>query len=412
MTGAKKNLKTNLKNLGRCSLPRSRVGDLGALARELGVKLLEQAMERLEDEHQSEIALENRFVSEGQEKEIGLNTFAEQVTDETDEKPKFDPDSDHKAKVKVENFTDFKRAKLYERLPKIKIASPNSAGVYSCKKCDKSFQRWSKLKSHILVLHEGYLFKCTKCSDEFGSIMKIESHHIKNHNLKAYRCEICQNTFPQQRGLEQHKSLELKKCDQCDFIGCNKRILAVHMNTHDPMFESAKFNCSQCPYQNRKKSNITNHTRIVHEKIQDHFCDQCTFKSSHKYRVDAHVRVFHEGIKLHCNLCEYTAVSKKMIKIHTSKKHDGIRYQCDLCENKYTMNKGLQDHIKANHIKEKLACPHCGMVMSYKSSFNRHMKQHSEKKKGGERKPKDKCDSIDCCKKNVMFDGPNPVKGS
>ena len=40
------------------------------------------------------------------------------------------------------------------------------------------------------------------------------------------------------------------------------------------------------------------------------------------------------------------------------------------------------------------------------------MKQHSEKKKIGERKPKEnaeKCDSIDCCKLNVMPDGPNPV---
>ena len=410
---------------GRCKVPRSRVGDLRALAKQLGVKLLEQAVEKFDDakpQQKLEIPLDSRnteadYVPEGKAiEDASFDTFADNIIDENDKKchPNFDMPV-HKVKIKVENDADFRRAKLYERLPKIKIASPNSEGIYACKKCDKSFQRWSKLKSHILVVHEGYLFKCTKCSGEFGSIMKIESHHIKDHNLKPYMCDICQNTFPQQRGLENHKSQELKKCDQCDFMGCNKKILAVHTYTHDPMFENAKFNCSQCPYQNRKKSNITNHMRIVHEKIQDHFCDQCTFKSSHKYRVDAHVRSFHLGIKLHCNLCEYTAVSKKMIKIHTSKKHDGIRYECDLCENKYTSNVGLRDHVKANHIKERLTCPHCGLVISYKSSFNRHMKQHSEEKKERrERKPKnkvEKCDSVDCCKLNLTFYGLNPEQG-
>ena len=125
--------------LGRCTLPKSQVGDLSAAAKQLGVKLLEEAVERFHKEkaeHQSEISLEDdSYVGEGQEKVIDLDTFAEKVTesDETDEKPNFDLPA-YQAKVKLENFADFKRAKLYERLPKIKIASPNSAGVYSCKK--------------------------------------------------------------------------------------------------------------------------------------------------------------------------------------------------------------------------------------------------------------------------------------
>ena len=410
--------------LGRCTVPRSLVRELKALAKQLVTEKLEEALEKLENEEpwsQSEISFDPR--------DIETNNFAEKeedscndadlkispprIEDKNEKKDliNFNP-SVHKVKVKVENPGDFKRAKLYERLPKIKIASPNSQGVYDCNKCDKSFRRWPRLKSHILVFHEGYLFKCTKCSGEFGSIMKIESHHIKEHSLRPYLCDICKKTFPHQRGLEQHKSKELKKCDQCDFIGCNTKILAVHEKTHDPTFENAKFNCSQCHYQSEKKSKIINHVRIVHEKIEDHFCDQCTFKSTYKYRVDAHVRVVHEGIRLHCNLCEYSAVSKKMIKIHTSKKHDNIRYQCDLCENKYTMNVGLQDHIKANHNEEKFPCPHCDVVMSYKSSFNRHMKQHSGKKQRQERKPREKaekCLAIDCCKSNVTSDIQFPV---
>ena len=375
--------------LGSCQVPRSRMEDLKALARQLGVRTLEEASERFEDDQFEE----NCFDSDNSaSKETGeqLNAFGQTI-----EEMKYRPPVNET--LENDNPDNFKRAKLYERLPKIRIPSPNSEGVYTCEKCGKKICKWSRLKAHILVVHEGYLFKCSKCSEEFGSILKVRSHHIKRHNLKPYQCDICKNTFLHQRDLEKHKSQKPSKCEQCDFIGCNKKILTVHANIHDPMFGNGRFNCPQCHYNSRKKSIIVQHVKIVHDKIENFFCDQCTFKSTHKYRVDAHVRVFHQGIRLKCNLCEYTAASKKMLKTHTSQKHDGVRYSCNLCENKYNSVKNLQEHIKANHIKQKFTCPQCDVIMSYRSSFTRHLRQHSDKKKK-QKEEAEKCSAIDCCR--------------
>ena len=257
---------------------------------------------------------------------------------------------------------------------------PNLDGGYSCNECNYSCSSWTKLKHHILPVHEGYLYKCTKCEEQFGSVTKTESHHVEKHGKATFRCEVCEKSFTEKKNLRKHQQEEIKlKCEECKFIGCNKRVLAVHAKMHNSHFKDGFFNCSFCPYRHKKKSRIVHHEKDVHGDVKE-YCDQCNFKSSRKAEVVQHKKVKHEGLRFKCDRCDYTANRSYSVSHHNAVKHNGFRYQCSLCDYKSISTKGLQDHIIAAHEKTAFSCPFCPVQVFYKDSLQRHIKQHAKMK--------------------------------
>ena len=396
--------------LSTCTIPCEQLKSLAEMANQLGVGDLESAIEKVSERNATEQSntgnlspvasngilppsLQN-FLEFGEnienlnQKEME-NSFEVQVQDvevhENGEIKREESMSWKIEKYKQESNPDesndnknFGRSQYYEKLPKIEMIPPNLDGGFSCNVCNRLCSTWTKLKHHILQVHEGYLYKCTKCEEQFGSIPKIESHHVEKHSKAPFRCEICQQNFIHQRNLRTHQGESQLQCTECDFIACNKTLLVVHSKTHDPRFLDGLFKCNFCEYRNKRRSNLDYHVNLVHEKVKGYLCDQCTFESSRKNEVVEHKKVRHEGIKYKCDSCDYTANRSGQVNRHIAVKHNGFRYQCTQCDYKSISTSGLQDHIVAKHDKTAFSCPFCSVQVFYKNSLQRHIKQHAK----------------------------------
>ena len=89
------------------------------------------------------------------------------------------------------------------------------------------------------------------------------------------------------------------------------------------MMEGLKYKCELCDIELNSRSNMYNHTKLVHKKIRPHGCDQCDPK---KY--------FH---------------SRSALRIHIEGTHEDINYFCNLCEKSYNFKGNLLAHIKRVH---------------------------------------------------------------
>ena len=63
------------------------------------------------------------------------------------------------------------------------------------------------------------------------------------------------------------------KCDFCDFRGCNRSRLDVHVKGSH--LKNVRYECDQCKYYTFRKDCLGTHIRTVHQKTRPHKCDIC-----------------------------------------------------------------------------------------------------------------------------------------
>ena len=371
--------------LSSSTIPNEKLSSLAEMAKQLGFDDLERAIEKVSktDEIEQDIAQSSLEVDENfhPNEDVILNESSvpsEKIKIKCEESKSWNTE-EYKEESDMDTYKNLGQSKLYQKLPKIEMIPPNSSGGYSCNECNRLCSSWTKLKHHILQVHEGYLYKCTKCEEQFGSVLKIESHHVEKHGKASFRCEVCEKLFTHCDDLRRHVGEGEFKCKECKFMGCTKTVLANHAKIHDSNFKDGVFNCNLCPYQNKKRSRIGYHKKYVHDKVKES-CDQCAFKSSRKDEVVKHQKVKHEGLKYKCDRCDYTANRSYSVTHHNAVKHNGLRYECTLCDYKSISTSGLQDHIIAMHDKTAFSCPFCTVQVFYKNSLQRHIKQHTKMK--------------------------------
>ena len=371
--------------LSASTVPSGKLRSLAGMAKQLGFDDLERAIEKVfktdgleQDlaESSLEVAENFHYNEEVILVESSLPSDRIKIKCEQSRQPKTE---EFKQESNMDTYKKLGQSKLYQKLPKIEMIPPNSSGGYSCNECNRSCSSWTKLKHHILQVHEGYLYKCTKCEEQFGSLPKIESHHVEKHGKASFRCEVCEKLFVHCDDLRRHMGEGEFKCKQCNFLGCTKTVLTTHAKMHDSNFKDGLFHCNLCPFKNKKRSRIGYHKKYVHDKVKES-CDQCTFKSSRKAEVVKHKKVKHEGLKYKCDRCDYTANRSYSVTHHIAVKHNGFRYECTLCDYKSISTSGLQDHIVAMHDKTAFSCPFCPVQVFYKNSLQRHIKQHAKMK--------------------------------
>ena len=85
-----------------------------------------------------------------------------------------------------------------------------------CPLCGKSYIEYSKLKKHILIIHEGRKdFKCDDCGKCFGRSDQLDKHKKAVHEgERNHECEQCRKTFFAKGDMQRHiDSVHLKKPD-------------------------------------------------------------------------------------------------------------------------------------------------------------------------------------------------------
>ena len=166
---------------------------------------------------------------------------------------------------------------------------------YECVECGAKFSENSKLKKHILGIHEGQkkhicphckfksndrgqynhhvgmvhsnkgtLYKCERCEKSFGEKGKLKNHQNVHDKVYQFPCKNCSKICLTQQKLTQHNLSHREKnikCNLCEKLFKEKKKLTLHTNTHT---KENIFPCRICTFSSTQKSNLTVHMKKKH----------------------------------------------------------------------------------------------------------------------------------------------------
>ncbi|XP_053677687.1 zinc finger protein 850-like [Anopheles nili] len=165
---------------------------------------------------------------------------------------------------------------------------------YSCKQCDKKFDRWPKLKIHVGTVHEGRPpnFVCPQCNKSFQVRSRLKAH-MQTHEKKEYVCDVCGDSFGAKGLLKRHRralhSTELLfECKLCGKKFAVSEKLKIHQRVHTG---ERPFECSYC------------------HRTFSHFID----RKRHEMSAHTGERPFK------CNLCPVSYIRKRELSLHMQK---------------------------------------------------------------------------------------------
>ena len=165
-------------------------------------------------------------------------------------------------------------------------------------------------------------------------------------------------------------------CDLCGRVYKYKDGLRGHMRQHSPDFK--KFSCTECDFQNSRKSIVKDHRETMHEG-KTYKCDQCGFEPKNKLSLRRHIRTQHINyIRRYCNICDYSSRKQEMVNWHKRSIHEGLRIPCDQCDKQFNFPGGLYMHKKHAHQQHQVdfVCTECDFTTNNKTSLSYHLEKH------------------------------------
>ncbi|XP_020793086.1 zinc finger protein ZFAT isoform X2 [Boleophthalmus pectinirostris] len=279
-----------------------------------------------------------------------------------------------------------------------------------CSQCNYSAVTKNSLNRHMLHKHSDLMLSCPNMDCKFATPdkYKLQAHVKRFHEeIKTVPCPVCNNNYPEHR-LKQHMrkmhpdtvSVEGKgrmekqadKCPYCDsYFLKNSNDFQQHIWAHEGI---KPYTCNMCDYAGCRKSNLRLHmNRHKTEKI--HLCDLCGKKFKSEISLKIHSRSHTtEGRKFKCSECDFATALKPSLARHMEQHARGRQaFQCAHCF--YSCNKvgPLKRHYKTKHPDEKypgteleetedseaqektvFKCPVCDSVHGSKKELNRHLK--------------------------------------
>ena len=78
------------------------------------------------------------------------------------------------------------------------------SAMLQCPTCDYKSTKASKLREHILNIHEGARYPCIQCSYIANSYGNLQSHTKSQHNGIRYPCDLCDHRSTRKQYLKMH----------------------------------------------------------------------------------------------------------------------------------------------------------------------------------------------------------------
>jgi len=289
----------------------------------------------------------------------------------------------------------------------------NPAKPFKCLKCQKSFRLKQQLKLHQMNKHsDSKHFACDLCQMRFSILMQIRKHIEIHKKEKRFKCEVCLKSFAFKNDfndhMERHAGVKVKcdlcnaefltkialnnhknymhsdrsfKCDKCDYVAKNLKLLRGHQEVHKEWKEVDFVECMKCHKKCRNKATLRNHIKQVHSEKQftcDHF--NCNYVGKTKPKLKLH-QATHEK-KFDCNICEKLFSNKSKLRKHILIKHeDPDRFKCNVCDKRLNSKHSWRRHFQTHEVnaEKPFGCDQCPKSFQLKEALKQHQqKVHGE----------------------------------
>lgn len=160
--------------------------------------------------------------------------------------------------------------------------------MYICDRCNKIFERKSRLKTHMR-LHFPRWHKCRYCGKRFWKRTNFVYHERIHLGERPYSCSSCYKTFIQKSDLVEHEKTHVNRPALR-----NQSVVSVNEPSAETNARAGQvFKCGYC-----KKS--FNHRRNLFTHMKTHLASKC--EVCHELLMNQAERVVHEQI----HKCKYT----------------------------------------------------------------------------------------------------------
>ncbi|XP_032897525.1 zinc finger protein 335 isoform X2 [Amblyraja radiata] len=212
----------------------------------------------------------------------------------------------------------------------------NDPERFKCLQCSYRCKRWSSLKEHMFNHVGTKPYKCEEC--DYTSVYKKDvlrhsSIHTKERKKKAdlvpkvnsYPCPVCYRVYPMQKRLTQHlKTHSAEKphmCDKCGKSFKKRYTFKMHLLTHIQSVGNSRFKCEFCDYICENKKLLLNH-QLSHTTDKPFKCDFCKYSTIKEDFLVSHIAIKHTGEKpFSCDLCHFNTKHKKNLRLHVQCRH-------------------------------------------------------------------------------------------
>ncbi|XP_076829019.1 zinc finger and BTB domain-containing protein 41 [Brachyhypopomus gauderio] len=300
------------------------------------------------------------------------------------------------------------------------IIQSSSKKTLKCPKCDKTFDRIGKYKSHTRVHTGEKPFQCDVCLQCYSTKSNLTVHKKKHTSdapvqRKEHKCPFCNKLHASKKTLGKHvkrfhpdhvqdfmnmrkRKSEGWKCDICHKSFTRRPHLEEHMILHsqdkpfkcaycDDYFKSrfarlkhqekyhlGPFPCDICGRQFNDTGNRKRHIECTHGGKRKWTCFLCGKSVRERTTLREHLRI-HSGEKPHlCSICGQSFRHGSSYRLHLRVHHDDKRYECEECGKTFIRHDHLKKHRKIHTGERAHQCEECGKCFRRADHLTVHYK--------------------------------------
>jgi len=259
--------------------------------------------------------------------------------------------------------------------------------IFNCIECEFTSVTTQGLKYHTREKHcEAERVKCTECEYEAPAGWRIKRHMDEKHGKQLFQCSVCGEKVKSKSALYNHKVRDHSQfvCSICHIEETSKYLMTKHFATHTGSDETNSA-CDQCTFVGKNKRSLQYHQKK--HKGEYYFCQKCDYSSPTLEQLKSHSNFKHGESRFECEHCHLKFKANWILMQHRDRKHSntsGETFSCEKCDFSSTSTVKIQSHYDYKHGELKFNCVFCELKFRTKAMLKQHFARKHKMSMGKE----------------------------